>query len=408
MSERADVVVIGGGVMGASAALHLLEAGAGRVTLVERDGIAQGTTAAGAGFVAPWAAGYIATLGPEELAAERYGIAFYGELAADGHAIDHRANGLLSVAGDADALPALERLATAAADVERERCSPARVERLTAGAIAAEAIAGGGGVFLPEAVQVSAAKAAPAIAARFERAGGRVERRRPVTGLCVAGGRVTGVETTAGRIQCDVVVLAAGAWCRELLAPLGVALPMAPLVTSRLVTEPVGVPAELPMLFLYGLEAIDSIWLRGQDGALVYGGHYTCAPETLLLDAPLPERFDQLPLDGALAARRAGEQAARVLPALGRARSVTVAHGAPCFTPDMRSLVGPVPGFDGLHVVTGDNEAGVTHGPGYGRALAAHVVGDGALGELAAWRVDRFGDRYANEADVAAARAHAA
>ena len=76
MLETADVIVIGGGVFGTAAALHLVTEGAGDVMLLERDGIAEGTSAAGAGFIDPWAAGSNAHLGSEELAVEDYGLGF--------------------------------------------------------------------------------------------------------------------------------------------------------------------------------------------------------------------------------------------------------------------------------------------------------------------------------------------
>src|SRR5687767_683549 len=98
--DRAAVAVIGGGIIGACTALHLVREGVSNVVLLERDDVAQGTSAAAAGFVAMWAAGYIGQWGEEEVALERYGLAFYDDLAARGHDLDHRPNGTLWIASD--------------------------------------------------------------------------------------------------------------------------------------------------------------------------------------------------------------------------------------------------------------------------------------------------------------------
>src|ERR1700727_2968720 len=100
MLDTADVIVVGGGVFGAAAALHLVIEGAGEVILLERDGVAEGTSAAGAGFIDPWAAGSNPHLGPEELAVEEYGLRFYAQVAEEHPEVAYLRNGCLWVAID--------------------------------------------------------------------------------------------------------------------------------------------------------------------------------------------------------------------------------------------------------------------------------------------------------------------
>lgn len=403
MTDRADVVVIGGGVLGASVALHLGEAGVGGVRLLERDELSQGTSAAGAGFIGLWTA-VIPSLGAEELAVQRYGLEFYAGLAADGYDIDYVGNGMLWVAPDASAWGALEAMAGSDAVPDGRVAEPLEIEALTGGMVVADKVFRG--LFHPSAAHISASRAGPAMVDRFRRHGGSVEVRRPVTELIRRGGRVAGVRTATGVIECGSVVLAAGAWNAELLQPLGVRLPAIPLVTSRIVTEPLGIPGTMPALFLTGLgsEPFSTLWVRGHHGALLWGGHYRTAPRNALVREPVPPRFDQLPIDGVMDCRRLGASASRFMPVFARYRSMTLAHGAPVFTPDLRSLVGPVPGIDGLYVVAGDNEAGVTHAPGYGKALADHIAhGASDLVGLDAWRLDRFDDRFLSASQVAEA-----
>ena len=405
MSDTADVVVIGGGIQGCSVALHLREAGVEHVRLVERDGLFEGTSAAGAGFLALWG-----TFNPEqddnELAVERFGIEYYGRLQASGHDVDFVQNGTLFVAPDEEAWSQIEPFAEQGPDPATFAVEADRVEELTGGLVSAEEIYGG--VLQPIAAQVSAAKVGGAMTALLAQARCVVETRRPALGLDVAGGRITGVRTAQGTISCDTVVLAAGAWSNALLAPLGVYLPTIPQVTSRIVTEPLGIPRTLPTLFLMGLadDPATFLWLRGDHGALLWGGTYPNHPRNAFVGASLPGRLDEVSIDGVLECQRLAAKASRFFPVLSRYRSLTLKHGAPCFTADTRALIGSVPGVEGLYALAGDNEAGITHGPGFGKVLADTIVhGASDLASIDGWAIDRFAERLASDADVAAAMA---
>jgi sarcosine oxidase subunit beta len=396
VSERADAVVVGGGILGCCAALHLAEAGVGDVLLLERDDLAQATSSAGAGFVGIWAGGYLRPWKEEEIELERYGLDFCRRLADEGRDFDYKQNGNLWAATTQEAW---DRYVAVIADHEavpdRRVLRPAEVEEIT-GIVSAAAVVGG--VLFPSGCQVSAPKATHAIARRFVERGGRVETRRPVDCVLADAGRVTGLDTSRGRIDADIVVLACGAWTNVLLRELGAFVPMVPLVRSRIVTEPLGVPPTMPTLML---QEFDFIWLREERGGLLWGSSYDGAPRRAFIEEDPPNRFDQLPLDGVLKVQRDG--ASRAIPVLGRYHSVTVAQAAPCYTPDLRGMVGGVPAVDGLFVVGGCNEAGITHGPGYGKLLAEHVVeGSGRLTDIDVFRLDRFGDSYRTGAEVVA------
>src|SRR5439155_10527957 len=228
MAESVEAVVVGGGILGCSAALHLAEAGVRDVVLLERDGLAQATSHAGAGFVGIWGQGYVGAWVDEEVELERYGLDFYGRLAQEGYEFDYKRNGNLWSATTAEAWDRfIAPIANHEAVPERRILSPAEVEEVT-GIVSSEAVVGG--VLFPSGCQVSASKASIALAARFARAGGRIETRRPVERVIVENGRVTGVETTQGRLSTDTLILAAGAWTNVLLRELGVFVPMVPLV----------------------------------------------------------------------------------------------------------------------------------------------------------------------------------
>jgi glycine/D-amino acid oxidase-like deaminating enzyme len=396
VAEHADAIVAGGGILGASAAAHLLEAGVSDVLLLERDAVGQATSSAGAGFVGVWANGYLPAWKNEEVELERYGLDFYRRLAEEGYEFGYKRNGNLWAATSDEAWQTfLEPIAGHEGVPERKVLSPDEVEEVT-GIIPARAVIGG--VLFPNGCQVSAGQASEAVAARFARDKGRVETRRPVERIAVEKGRVTGVETQRGRVDTEIVVLAAGAWTNALLRGLGDSVPMVPLVQSRIVTEPLGVPPTMPTLML---QEFSFIWLREENGGLLWGSTYEEAPRLAFLDEDPPDRFDNLPLDGILKVQRDGLEAAKAIPVLARYRSLTVAQGAPCYTPDLRGMVGPVPGIEGLWVVGGCNEAGITHGPGWGKLLAELLVdGSASLTDADPFRLDRFGGRYRTGADV--------
>ena len=332
MRASTDVAIVGGGVLGTAIALHLAEAGLD-VTLLERDGIGQATSAAGAGFVGMWAAGWTPTFGREHIAIERYGLDFYREL-AEHEEFGYGANGNLYVATteetwdaqiaprllDPDAVPSLQRL------------SPGEVAEIT-GIIPPGSVYGG--ILHPDGAQVSAGRATCALSRRFVIAGGRLQTRTPATGLRTRGNRVTGVETLHGSLHAERVIVAAGAWTNALLATIDVRLAIVPLVAFRVVTEPLGVPATMPTIMIGEVP----MYLREYDGALLWGMHYRADPRFRFVDEVVPERFDQLPLDGLAEAEARAKKAFDGVPV---ARDVAKPDGRVRRT-DLHARSAPVP-----------------------------------------------------------------
>jgi sarcosine oxidase subunit beta len=390
-----DVVVIGAGIMGLSAAHHLEQRGVS-VHVLERDGVAQATTSCGAGFVAYWAGGLITPWGTDELACEQYGIDFYTELHARRPAFPFRRAGSLYLAMTERGW---EQRVKAIADFKllgsRQLLDSSQAAEI-GGIVRREGVIAG--VYDPEPVQIVAREAALALAAELRESGVVIDERRPATQLLVEAGRVNGVQTASGRLAASVVVVAAGMWSNMLLRPLGRWLPYAPMGAVRITTEPLGVPPNVPMLQVPEVGA----WVREERGGLLWGAGYRGDHRDAFLDGDPPERIEQLPMDGLWETERKGRELAGAIPLLARYRKFTYHQGAPCHTPDLLPLVGPVPGIDGLYVLGGDNEAGVTHGPGLGQALASEIAGPDRPASLERYRLDRFDERYGSTRDVGA------
>lgn len=403
-SPESPVIVVGAGIIGLSAAWHLAGLGQ-RVLLLDSGTVAGGTTTAGAGFVGQWAAGYAWYWNESERDVEQYGIDFYRDLARSGHgATGYRQNGnvwlTVTEQGRADHLPPFERHPLRPAGART--LTPAEAAELVPGLDPSAVTAG----FLhPDGIQISAPDTAAALVRSVRARGVEIREHTPVAGLEARDGAVTGVRTADGSVlDAAKVVLAAGSWTNALLAPLGRELPTVRVVASRLVTKPFGLPDTLPTLMLPELHGL---WIREHRGGLTYGagsgyealhvGGTDRATEpdrrpvrTDLLDAM---RTSLHPIVG------------RLLPGAASVLGVdeTPAQGVVSMTADRNFIVGAVPELDGLVVAGGDNESGVTHGPGLGRIAAElSVTGTTTLGDASRYDPARFPAAAPTEAEVVA------
>lgn len=399
MTTMADVVVVGGGVFGCSALLHLTRAEVGHVVVIDSGGIASGTTPAGAGFVGLWAAGYAEFWDSNELTLQQYGIDLYGQLASDGAEIGYRRNGNIWIAtSDRGLSKFVEPMTThPLAPAGATTLRPEEIASLT-GVISPDAVVGG---FLhPDGIQVNTAMACTAMATEAARRGAEIRPHTQAIAPIVRDGRIRGISTTDGAILASAVVIAAGAWSNELLRPIGWHLPLLPTVASRVIAQ-TAVPPSMPTVMV---PEWGGLWIREYHGSLTYGNSTGYRPAYELGLAEIPHRPQSATLVSTMISALASD-INRLIPALIQAPSPTWTQGVPCYTPDRRFLVGAVPGVNGLFVMAGDNEAGVTHGPGLGRLIADLVTsGSSDFVDPNRYRLDRYtAGQYPNAADVAAA-----
>lgn len=400
MSEdSAEIIVVGAGSLGVNTAYQLLRQGVRDVLLVDKDLPGYGTSNAGAGYVGPIAAGWTEDWGAAELDVEFYGMEFYAALASD-YDLCFKRNGHIYAARDEASSAQLTGFVENQDVADSRVVTGAEISALTDGFVAGECLFGG--VFQPGGMQLSAGSAVRAVADKFVRAGGRLEDRRPVSGLIVEGGEVKGVDTARGPIRSEGVVVAAGAWTNHIVAPYTL-VAQVPLLLHRMITAPFGVPATLPALNLTGYSAHGRgiLWVREDGGGLNWGipaGH--SYPRTIYANEPVPERFDQVPLDGVMEARAAASQALRVIPGLLN-ESFRLASGTTCSTPDNRAIIGYVDEVPGLFVLAGCNAAGIQHGPGWGKAAAELIVrGTSTVTDVSGWDANRFAGRFNDVSDV--------
>jgi 4-methylaminobutanoate oxidase (formaldehyde-forming) len=383
----ADVVVIGGGIVGCSTAYHLALRGL-EVVLLERRQLTCGTTWHAAGLVGQLRA----TQNLTRLA--RYSAELYERLTAEGLATGYRRTGSISLAGSPARLIELKRQAAMAAlfGLPVEQLTPAAIlERYPL--LNLEGVAGG--VYLPTDGQTDPVSTTQALASAARAHGARIMENTRVTGLLRQGGRAAGVVTAAGDISARrAVVLAGGMWSRDFAAAEGVVVPLQATEHFYLVTEPIaGLPRDLPVL----RDPDRCIYVKEDAGKLLVGCFEPGAkpwgmdgiPEDFCFDQ-LAEDFDHFqPLL---------EAAMERLPILRDAGIKLLFNGPESFTPDVRYILGEAPELPGLFVAAGFNSIGIQSAGGAGRAVADWVT-DGTPG-MDLWDVDirRFAPFQANRA----------
>jgi len=336
-----DVAVIGGGIVGTSAAAFLAEAGAS-VALYERAGLAAGASGRNSGAVQH----PVDALPP---ALHRRTLEMYRELAAGDpeFRLPERPAGLLIVSADEEGA----RRATAEMAARSPEVVPAfidadelrRLEPALAGELSACRLETG--------YPVAPASATLAFARRAERAGARLITGQEAKPL-VEGGRLVGLRLGDGRrVPCDQVLLAAGPWTTELVEGWLAAgsSPVAPLwglVVGVTLAQPPGhVLEELGIgdLRPAGATLFSLITAGGQSG--------------------LGSVFSPTPPDRAALVPALLERGARFVPELAAVAPDGVRTCARPLSFDGRPLIGPVPACEGLFVCSGHGPWGISTGP---------------------------------------------
>jgi sarcosine oxidase subunit beta len=263
VNERVDVVVIGGGVMGAAALRYLAELGCRRPLLLERETLACGSTG--------HCAGGVRTLFSDELNV-RIGLEsirrlerFEEEL---GEQLDLRLAGylfLLDNGADVNRFAA-ELVHQAAHGIATRTLTPTEAQEIVP-QLAVDDLCGA--VFNPLAGFVTPDLVVQGCARQAVRLGARVNQSCAAERIVVEDGRVTGVQTAHGRVETECVVLTAGVWSRELAATAGFDLPVQPERRFMYVTEQA---PDFPELLPLTIDFSTSFYFHREGSAILFGG----------------------------------------------------------------------------------------------------------------------------------------
>ena len=364
LPKQARVVIVGGGVIGCSIAYHLTKIGVSDVVLLERKQLTCGTTWHAAGLIGQLRDNHHMT----ELA--KYTAELYLELEAEtGQAVGYKVNGSLSTATNEGRMEDLLR-----------RADMAKVFGLKVDVLGPEGCKDHhpliqiddviGGIFIPTDGQADPVGITQALAKGARMGGAQIFENTLVSKVLTDGDKVTGVETDAGTVMADHVVLACGMWTRELASRIGVTVPLHACEHFYILTEPFeGVTPDLPVYRDYDHHAYYK-----EDAGKILLGAFEPVAKPWGMDGISPDFcFDQLPDDFDHFAPIL-EDAIRRMPALENAGIQTFFCGPESFTPDDRYHLGAAPELENLFIAAGMNSIGVQSAGGVGRLMAGWIV----------------------------------
>ncbi len=376
MTETADVVIIGSGIVGSSVAYHLTEAGCTNVLVIEREAHqGKGSTGKSMGGVRAQFATEV------NIRMSRYSIDFFSTFDDRvGHPADYRPHGYLFCATNERHLEYLKanrdrQLALGVKNVEliSQADIVSMLPQLRADDVK-------GGTFCPTDGFVDPHSVMMGFMLKARERGVRLWLDTNVTGIEVDNGKITGVTTARGFVSTPVVVNAAGAWAAEVAKMAGADLPVEPLRRQLVPTEPFdGLPKRFPMV-------ID----------MSTGFHFRREGQGILLAWNDPEEtpgfkteFDSTFIEKILT------RAASRVPCLAEAAVNPRRAWAGLYemTPDHHAIIGPAPGVNGLYFVNGFSGHGVMHSPASGRITADLILqGDSHLIDTTHIGIERFAE----------------
>jgi glycine cleavage system aminomethyltransferase T/glycine/D-amino acid oxidase-like deaminating enzyme len=381
LPARAQVVIIGGGVVGTSVAYHLTKLGWTDVLLLEQGRLSSGTT---------WhAAGLVGQLRASESGTRlvQYSTELYASLEAEvGLSTGYKPVGGVTVARTADRMTQLRRTA-ASADVYGLECTlltPSEARDLYPVMHVDDLV---GGIWLPGDATANPTDLTQALARGARLGGARVVEKVRVLDVLVTAGRVTGVRTSAGDVEAEVVVNCAGQWAKAVGLLAGVTVPLHSAQHFYVVTESIdGVRPDLPIL----RDPDGYTYFKEEVGGLVVGGFEPEAKPWVAPDQiPYPFEFQLLEEDWEHFSVLM-ESAMLRIPALRETGVRKFYNGPESFTPDNQFILGPAPSVEGFYVGAGFNSVGIASAGGAGRALAEWIVNGSATSDLTAVDIRRF------------------
>jgi D-amino-acid dehydrogenase len=420
MNAKTDVLVLGGGIVGTTVALELQRAGRA-VTLIDKGDIGQGCSLGNAGWVTPcfamplpqpgmflksigwlldpqsplhiqprldpvlfrWLLHFLFAMNRRKMLSSidvltelsKYSLDYYAQVAAKSGALGFEKKGLLMVSatdqGVADARAEMELMA--------ERGIPGRAmnrDEVLAFEPTLRPLVRGG-VFFNEEAQIEPLPTSLAIAAEFERLGGKILQRQEVFDFDITAGpapRIAALRTTQGKIECDLLVLATGSWSLELTRKLQISIPVLGgkgySMTFQGITRK---PARSIMLvdrkiaitpFADRLRVAGTLELVNQDFSI----------STQRLDAVISGAHEYVDFGG-------GQNEA----------PIDIWRGLRPCTPDGVPVVGYSKKISNLFYCTGHQMLGLQSAPGTAK-LAADIIGNRTpIVDPAPFRADRFG-----------------
>jgi 4-methylaminobutanoate oxidase (formaldehyde-forming) len=360
LPRQAQVVIIGGGVIGCSIAYHLTKLGVSDIVLLERRQLTCGTT---------WhAAGLLTSLRDTETQTRLalYSQKLYREIGTETGLI--QCGSIQLALSDAKAEEMRRgHLAARCFGVDCHELAPSELGDFWPLGDFSDVRAA---FHFPRDGRINSADLTQALARGARTRGARVYENTPVTGIQCAHGRVIGVDTPRGSIRCEAAVNCAGMWARAVGQLAGVAVPLQAAEHYYLISEPVkGAHRLLPILRDPGRSA----YIREDAGRIMVGLFEPIAKPWSVEGIPPDFAFNDIPPDWERMAPYLNTAMQRVPVLLNSGISLFFC-GPESFTPDHNYLMGEAPNLKNFFVAAGFNSLGILSGGGAGHVMAHWIV----------------------------------
>ena len=375
MTDTADVVVIGGGVIGTSIAFALSQAGVKRVILLEKSALASGASGRSSALVRM----HYTNVADARLAWASYPVFRDWPERMEGPPVFRR-TGVVAIVGPEDA-------AALRANVEMLRgigvdtvaVTPAELKTLQPFVNVDDV---GAAAYEPASGYASPADVVEGFRRQAAARGAQIRQWTPVTRILKRESAVIGVETPAGRIDAGAVVVAAGAWAPRLCQEIGLPLAARPkALDTMLVTR----PAELAKPHMVVLDHVQGTYFRPESDVLTIAGVpcqvWDVDPDTMPTGLPATA-----PIEGA-------QLLTQRFPAMEGAELARGYRAFDCYSADRHAILGAARGIDGLYLATAFSGSGFKIAPAVGTCVAELITeGHARTVDISAFRPERFAE----------------
>ena len=376
LPSHAEIVVIGGGIIGCSTAYHLARDHKANVILLEQGTLTSGSTWHAAGLVGQLRSSASITR------VLKYSVDLYKGLEAEtGLATGWKMTGCLRLATNQDRWTEFRRLATTARSfgMDMHLLTPQEVKAMWPLMEVGDLV---GASWLPTDGQASPSDITQSLARGARMHGAMIVENVRVTGFDIEDGRIRRVRTTRGDIACEKVVNCAGQWARQVGAMAGINVPLQPVKHQYIITETVpGLATDAPTI----RDPDRRTYFKEEVGGLVMGGYEPNPQPWTTGDVPDEWAYRLFDDDFDHFEQHMVEAIARV-PALEKVGVKQMINGPESFTPDGNFILGVAPECSNMFVGAGFNAFGIASGGGAGWVLAQWVVDGEAPLDL--WVVD--------------------
>lgn len=384
LPSHAQIVVIGGGIIGCSTAYHLAKDHKADVVLLEMGQLTSGSTWHAAGLVGQLRSSASITR------VLKYSVDLYKRLSEEtGLETGWKMTGCLRLATNQDRWTEFRRLATTAGSfgMEMHLLSPREVKEMVPLMRVDDLI---GASWLPTDGQASPSDITQSLARGARMHGAKLIENIRVTGFEMQGDRIVKVKTDQGDIACEKVVNCAGQWARQVGEMAGINVPLQPVKHQYIITEKIdGLASDAPTI----RDPDRRTYFKEEVGGLVMGGYEPNPQSWVTGDVPHDWQF-RLFDDDFDHFEQHMLQAIERIPALETAGVKQMINGPESFTPDGNFILGVAPECSNMFVGAGFNAFGIASGGGAGWVLAQWAVDGEAPLDL--WTVDirRFSDLH--------------